>query len=173
MTVKLLERGHLFMKYSTGFRNNLLKKVLPPENRSIAEVSKETGVCDQTIRNWLFRLKNDNLNPEEGEISPEQRSPSEKMLLIFESKSLSSEAKGEWLRKNGIHSEHLVLWEQELRDQVNDKTGKDKNTIKEQKKKIISLKKELERKEKALAEMAALYTLKKKAEAIWGDDEED
>ena len=35
------------MKYSTGFRNNLLKKVLPPENRSIAEVSKETGVPDQ------------------------------------------------------------------------------------------------------------------------------
>ncbi len=106
------------MKYSTGFRNNIIKKVLPPENRSIAEVSKETGVSDQTIRNWLFRLKNDNLNPQDGEISPEQRSPSEKMSLIFESRSLSSEMKGEWLRKNGIHSEHLVLWEQELRDQA-------------------------------------------------------
>ena len=161
------------MKYSTGFRNTVIKKVLPPENRSIAEVSKETGVSDQTIRNWLFKLKNDNLNPEEGEISPEQRSPSEKMSLIFESRSLSSEAKGEWLRKNGIHSEHLVLWEQELRDQVNDKSNKEKETIKKQKKKIKSLEKELGRKEKALAEMAALMVLKKKAEAIWGEDEED
>ena len=161
------------MKYSTGFRNTILKKVLPPENRSIAEVSKETGVSDQTIRNWLFRLKNDNLSPQEGEVSPEQRSPSEKMSLIFEGKSLSAEAKGEWLRKNGIHSEHLVLWEQELRDQVNDRAGKEKELIKKQKKKIKSLEKDLERKEKALAEMAALYTLKKKAEAIWGDDEED
>lgn len=161
------------MKYSTGFRNNIIKKVLPPENRSIAEVSKETGVSDQTIRNWLFKLKNDNLNPQEGEISPEQRSPSEKMSLIFESHSLSPDMKGEWLRKNGIHSEHLVLWEQELRDQVNDKAGKDKETIKEQKKKIKNLEKELDRKEKALAEMAALMVLKKKAEAIWGEDEED
>ncbi len=161
------------MKYSTGFRNTILKKVLPPENKSIAEVSKETGVSDQTIRNWLLKLKNDSLNPQDGEISPEQRSPAEKMSLIFESKSLSSEIKGEWLRKNGIHSEHLVLWEQELRDQVNDKTDKDKETIKDQKKKIKTLEKELKRKEKALAEMAALYTLKKKAEAIWGDEEAD
>ena len=161
------------MKYSTGFRNNVIKKVLPPESRSIAEVSKETGVSDQTIRNWLFRLNNDNLNPQDGEVSPEQRSPSEKMSPIFESRSLSSETKGEWLRKNGIHSEHLVLWEQELRDQVNDKANKDKETIRNQKKKIKTLEKELDRKEKALAEMAALMVLKKKAEAIWGDDEED
>jgi len=147
------------MKYSTGFRNSVLKKVLPPENRSIREVSKETGVSEQTIRNWLLRLKDDNLNPEEGEISPEQRSPSEKMSLILESRSLSSETKGEWLRKNGIHSEHLVLWEQELRDQVNDKSIKEKETIKKQKKKIKSLEKELERKEKALAEMVALLIL--------------
>ncbi len=161
------------MKYSTGFRNNVLKKVLPPENRSIAEVSKETGVSDQTIRNWLSKLKNDSLNPQDGEISPEQRSPAEKMSLIFESRSLSSEAKGEWLRKNGIHSEHLILWEQELRDQVNNKASKDKETIKKLKKKNKDLEKELERKEKALAEMAALMVLKKKAEAIWGDEEAD
>jgi transposase-like protein len=161
------------MKYSTGFRNTVIKKILPPENRSIAEVSKETGVSEQTIRNWLLRLKNDNLIPQEGEISPEQRSPSEKMSLILESRSLPSEEKGEWLRKNGIHSEHLVLWEQELRDQVNDRIGKDKEVIKELKKKNKDLEKELERKEKALAEMAALMVLKKKAEAIWGDDEDD
>lgn len=150
-----------------------MKKVLPPENSPISEVSKETGVSEQTIRNWLLKLKNDNLDPKAGEVSPEQRSSSEKMSLLFESKSLSSEAKGEWLRKNGIHSEHLVLWEQELRDKVNDKANKEKQTTKKLKKRNKELEKELERKEKALAEMAALYTLKKKAEAIWGGDEED
>jgi transposase-like protein len=173
MTVKLLERSHLNMKYSTGFRNSVLKKVLPPENRSISEVSKETGISEQTIRNWIIKLENDNLDPGQGEISPELRSPSEKMSLLLESKSLSPDAKGEWLRKNGIHSEHLVLWEQELRDQVNDKASRDKETIKKQKKEIKKLEKELDRKEKALAEMAALMVLKKKAEAIWGEDEGD
>ena len=70
------------MKYSTGFRNSVLKKVLPPESRSISEVGKETGVSEQTIRNWLLKLKNDKLNPQDGEISPEQRSTSEKMKLL-------------------------------------------------------------------------------------------
>ena len=161
------------MKYSTGFRNNVLKKVLPPENRAIVEVSKETGVSEQTIRNWKFKLGNDTLDPQEGEVSSGHRSPSEKMSLILEGKSLSSEIKGEWLRKNGIHSEHLVLWEQELRDQVNGKVNKEKEAIRKQKKQIKKLEKELDRKEKALAEMAALMVLKKKAEALWGDGEED
>jgi len=34
------------MKYSAVFRNNVLKKVLPPERRSVMEVSK-------TIYGWL------------------------------------------------------------------------------------------------------------------------
>ncbi len=41
------------MKYSAGFKNNVLKKVLPPENRPISEVCKEAGVSDQKIWNWL------------------------------------------------------------------------------------------------------------------------
>ena len=46
---------------------------------------------------------------------------------------------------------------------------KKKRLLKENK----QLKKELAKKEKALAEMAALYTLKKKAEELWGEEEDD
>jgi hypothetical protein len=41
------------------------------------------------------------------------------------------------------------------------------------KKRIRELEKELNRKERALAEAAALLILRKKAQAIWGDKEED
>jgi len=44
---------------------------------------------------------------------------------------------------------------------------------KEDKKRIRQLEKDLQRKEKALAEAAALLILRKKAQAIWGDKEED
>ena len=40
------------MKYTTSFRNSVLKKILPPSNRSVASVSKETGVAVVTINNW-------------------------------------------------------------------------------------------------------------------------
>ena len=150
------------MKYSTGFKNSVLKKVLPPENRPISEVCKETGVSDQTIRNWLKLLKDDNLNVSDGEISPEYRNPSEKMTLLLEGRSIESGKIGEWLRKNGLHTEHLSLWEQELRDKISDKDKSDIQKYNELKKKYKILEKELLRKEKALAEAAALLVLKKK-----------
>lgn len=161
------------MKYTTGFKNNVLKKVLPPENRSISDVCKETGVSDQTIRNWLKLLKNDTLNLSDSEISPESRNTSEKMTLLLEGRSIEPEKLGEWLRKNGLHTEHLSLWEQELRDKISDKDKQIKQQYNELKKKYRALEKELLRKEKALAEAAALLILKKKADNIWGDSEDD
>ena len=40
------------MRYSQGFRESILKKVLPPESQSVAEVSRETGVGVWTIYQW-------------------------------------------------------------------------------------------------------------------------
>jgi len=149
-------------RYSTGFKNRVIKQILPPENKSISAICRETGVSDQTIRNWLKLLKNDKLDSIDGEISPDTRNPSEKMTLLLEGRSIESDQLGQWLRSNGLHTEHLSLWEQELRDNISDKNTKDKETIKELKKKTKKLEKELLRKEKALAEMAALLMLKKK-----------
>ncbi|NLJ19252.1 MAG: transposase [Globicatella sulfidifaciens] len=48
-----------------------------------------------------------------------------------------------------------------------------KNSLKEEQIKNKALQKELRRKEKALAETAALLVLRKKAQAIWGDNEDE
>ena len=71
------------------------------------------------------------------------------------------------------HSEHLPLWEQELREIVTEKEKRQREELIELKRRNKELEKELARKDKALAETAALLALKKKAEAIWGDDEDD
>jgi hypothetical protein len=43
------------MKYSEGFRNSLLRKVLPPENRSVYGVARETGMLSPTVTRARFR----------------------------------------------------------------------------------------------------------------------
>ena len=43
------------MGYSRAVKEGILKKVLTPERRSVAEVSRETGVNQQTIRNWIHQ----------------------------------------------------------------------------------------------------------------------
>jgi len=49
------------MKYSSGFKQGILKKVLPPESRPVVEISKETGIAEQTIRNLMEQVKNGTL----------------------------------------------------------------------------------------------------------------
>jgi transposase-like protein len=161
------------MKYSAGFRNAILRKVLPPESRPIGEVSKESGVSLTTLQNWIEKARKGILDQPGAELSPQDRMPGEKMKLLLESRKLSDEELGSWLRDRGLHSEHLNLWEQELVDIVTKKEAELKAENFELKKRARELEKELRRKEKALAETAALLTLKKKAQALWGDLEDD
>ena len=163
------------MKYSTGFRSSVLRKVLPPENRSVYSVAKEVGVSPITIQSWLSRLKAGTLelDGEETELGASQREASEKLKLLLESKSLSEEQLGEWLRQRGLHSEHLSLWEQELRNIVTDRQQELRRENSELKKENKKLKRELERKQAAMAEALALLTLKKKADILLGRDEVD
>jgi len=152
------------MKYSEGFRNSVLRKVLPPNSQSVYSVAKEVGVSAITIHSWLSKLKEGTLafNTEGSDPTPSQRGISEKFKLVMESKMLSDEETGEWLRKHGVHSEHLVLWEQELEGIVTNKQQDLKQQIAELKKENKKLKKERARDKSAMAEALALLTLKKK-----------
>ena len=161
------------MRYSQGFKESILKKVLPPESRTVAEISRETGVAAWTIYQWKRAAREGKLVGPGGEVRPDDRNPAEKLQLVIAGNALAEEQRGEWLREQGLHSEHLNLWEQELRDIVTDKDQKLRQELANTKKKLKETERELQRKEKALAEMAALLTLKKKADAIWGDAEED
>jgi transposase len=161
------------MRYTLGFKESVLKKVLPPESKSVAEVSQETGVAAQTIYQWKRAARDGKLTDTGGELRPGDRNPGEKLRLLLEGNGLEEEQRGQWLREHGLHSEHLNVWEQELRDIVTDKDQKLRQELAETKKRLKETERELARKEKALAEMAALVALKKKANAIWGDDEED
>jgi transposase len=160
------------MRYSLAFKESLIKKVLPPENRSIHSVAKEAGVAEQSLHNWLNKSKEGTLSKGDT-VGGGNRQPREKLRLLIESRGIREEDMGQWLRENGLHSEHLTQYEQELRDMVEDNNYKEKMENKKLREENKKLQRELSKKEKALAEMAALYTLKKKADALWGEDEED
>tara|TARA_R110001583_G_C5667535_1_gene410368 strand:- start:1375 stop:1623 length:249 start_codon:yes stop_codon:yes gene_type:complete len=57
--------------------------------------------------------------------------------------------------------------------QFDEQAKQNRQAAKAEKKRVKKLEAELRRKEKALAETAALLTLSKKAEAIWGPKDED
>lgn len=163
------------MRYSEGFRNSVLRKVLPPENRSVYLVAKEMGVSPMTLQNWLAKVKDGKMSvgSDGAEPTPSGRGASEKLRLLLESRTLTEDQKGDWLRRHGMHTEHLTLWEQELEGLVTDKQQNLKQENSELKKENKDLKKELARSQAAMAEALALLTLKKKADRLLGSDEED
>ena len=162
------------MKYSNGFKGSVVKQVLGG-GKSSYQVSKETGVNVVTVRSWLKRSKEGSLalDGSDGELAPGNRSPGEKLSLLIQSSGLADAELGEWLRTNGLHSEHLSLWEQELITMANDKQTILNAENVALKKENRELQKELVRKEKALAETAVLLTLKKKFQHLFQEDGEN
>ena len=161
------------MPYSRSVKVGVLKKVLPPESRNIASVSRETGISHQTIRNWINKEASGSLDEKDGEKGPRNLSSIEKYQLLMESKKIPKEELGEFLRKRGLHSQHLTLWDQEFAEMVKDNGKKQEKKVRDLQKKVRELEKELNRKDKALAETAALLVLKKKLNLLMGDPKDD
>jgi len=156
-------------------KNSILRKVLPPESRSVYQVAKETGISSATIHSWMLKVKEGKLEltPEGNDTGPKDWPPAQKFRLLMEGKLIPVDQRGEWLRINGLHSEHLTLWEQELTNLMTDKQEALKAENKVLKKKVVELEKAGNRKDKAMAEVVALLVLKKKLEERFGEDVED
>lgn len=162
------------MKYSEGFRASIVKKIQDGSGSSVYQVARETGINAATIKNWITQFKNGRLGLDGCDsISPSHRSPGEKLALLLEGQSISEDAKGDWLRKHGLHSEHLPMWEQELSSIMNDKQTDLKAENARLKKENKALLKDKKRQEKALSELAILISLKKNYPNLFGENEED
>ena len=91
--------------------------------------------------------------------------------MVVETAALSEVERGEYCRKRGIYPEHLQAWRracEQANGGVSPRTHGERSA---ERRRIHALESELRRKEKALAETVALLVLRKKAQAIWGEDE--
>lgn len=159
-------------RYSAQFRNQVLRKLLPPENRSALSLAKEYNLSVATIYGWKAKMKQGTLGEEAGVVGNKSRPLEEKLTLLLESGRIPEERKGEWLRGNGLHTEHLTVWEQEVREAMRKGVLELREELKAAKKKIKEQERELARKEKALAEMAIVLAIQKKtAELLRGTEE--
>lgn len=102
---------------------------------------------------------------------PQDWTSSEKFEALLKVNNMSEEEINSYCRTKGIFSHHLEVWKKEFKKEKSNKY-QDKRETNALKAEIKALQKELRRKDKALAEAAALLVLKKKVHEIWGSDEE-
>lgn len=161
------------MGYPDEFREEVLESVMSSKNTPMAHLAREFGINVGTLLVWrkeaglLDKIKE---KPDTQSSSDERFSIKEKLCMIKETFHMNELELGEYCRSKGILASDLKLWEEEITEPTKDLTTAERISLMNTNRK---LKKELERKEKALVEAAALLILSKKAEAIWGVKEEE
>ena len=163
------------MHYSPELKEAILRRLLPPNNESITKVSREEGIPQGTLTRWKNQAKAQGIAAPTGD-NTETWSTQDKFLIVVETASMNESDLAEYARKKGLYVEQIKAWRDAC---VNANGGIAKvaaslnHELKESQKARKKLEKEIQRKDKALAEAAALLVLSKKANAIWGDPEEE
>ena len=154
------------MAYSKELRERAIARMLPPINASISAVSRELNIPYPTLYTWRTES-----SKQPAAVSPTAESDDpfdsqSKFQVVLETATLNEVDLAAYCRSKGLYVEQIAQCEAAFNPKP--MSAAERASAK----RIQLLERELLRKEKALAEAAALMILRKKAEAIWGLGEE-
>ena len=160
--------------YTEEFREEIVKKMMPPNPSSLAALYEETGVSKPTLRAWRNKYREEGKAVPADPANPESWSGENKLSVVIETASLNEQRLSEYCRSKGLYVEQIGRWKEAAIAGNEDKerlTKGERGQWQQEKKKSRQLEKDLSRMESALAETAALLVLKKKAQLIWVGEE--
>ena len=159
-------------RYSPERRQSVLTKLLPPQNLSVPQVSRSEGISEQTLYNWLSQAKRDGVAvPGSRSKTSEDWSAEAKFAAVLETQSMNEEQKSQYCREKGLYPEQIQRWHQDFLNGVSNKSS-DSEALRHARNENKRLKRKIDRKDKALAESAALLVLSKKFQALWEDEDQ-
>lgn len=169
-------------KYSESFRKQAVEKSLRRgPSVTLDSLCLEWGVSRSALNSWTkqarakapMKARSDS-EPISTEKRPQDWGAEEKLTLLIACGTLDEAGVSEVCREKGIYPYHLEQWRSELTEGLSgDSEINSRTETKHLKNENRELKKDLRRKEKALAEAAALLILQKKVNALWDDSEDD
>ncbi len=155
-------------RYGQTFKDKAVARLLPPEGAAVEVVAREVGIGSGTLERWREDAQS---RPARGRAWTARA----RLEAVIATAAMPEAGKSAWCREQGVYPLELNKWwssataalaEPEDARASPQATRKDRKRIKE-------LERELLRKDRALAETAALLVLSKKVTAIFqkGEDE--
>ena len=139
------------VRYSEAFIDQALFKVYSRGKRSVKSVAVELNVNCHTVKNWMKRKEASTVGVlVSKERRPQDWSAEQQLLALHETHGLSGEALQTWCRESGLFAHHLTSWKTAFCADV--KVASGSREIRVLKDENEQLKRELVRKERALAE---------------------
>lgn len=163
-------------RHSTEFREQALSKVRQRGSRTVEDVARELNMSLGTLWKWLANAKLvDSAGAPQAELPAEVAaqswSPAQRLLALQETHPLSGPELHAWCRERGLFEHQLKAWRAAFCAPPAPESRESKSALRELQVKHDGLQRELRRKERALAEAAALLVLQKKYQALWEDEE--
>lgn len=157
-------------RFSKEFKENLILKSQGLSGSDLSDLAAKHGVLPNTLYLWRrSHAKTLGMSKKKKALSPE-----EKLEIVYKIGSLSEQETGELLRSKGLHSSEVEEWKQQFFSSVRGAGRPPKDPeLKKLQASERALKKDIRRKDKALAEMSARIVLLKKSHEIWGVPEDD
>jgi transposase-like protein len=158
--------------YSSEFKEQALRKVWQRESRTIESIATELNMATTTLKGWMQTAKREQKKMADNTAKrPEDWSIEARLLALQESHNLSDAELAAWCRNQGIFAHHLTQWRADFCALTTTAERTNAPEVRELKLTVKQLERELQRKEKALAEAAALLILQKKYQALWADED--
>lgn len=163
-------------RYSKEIKEAVVKRMMPPNSESVPSLCKELGISDATLYNWRKEARAAGIASPGNDRPSDKWSSEDKFLVVLETYTMNETELAAYCRQKGLYKEQIEAWKNTCltangRDLA--QTKQLNENLKEERNKRNELEKELRNKEKALAEAASLLLLRKKVQAIWGDQEEE
>jgi transposase-like protein len=155
--------------YSAEFKEQALLKVMQRGSRTIVSVADELHMNVLTLKNWMKGAAAVSRKEGTGDAKrPEDWSLEARLLALQQSHGLTDAALNAWCRERGLFAHHLAQWRADFCAVSRPESRREEaREVRELKQANGQLQRELNRKDKALAEAAALLVLQKKYRALF------
>ena len=164
-------------QYSTEFKAQALSRARARGSRTLESLAAELNMCLGTLKGWLKRsgfegagLPHAATLP--GDVPARQWTPVQRLLALNESHALSGPALHAWCREKGLFEHQLIQWRDAFcaAGQTPVASAAEQRlanaALRELQGRHDQLQREMRRKDRALAEAAALLVLQKKFQAL-------
>jgi transposase-like protein len=156
-------------RYGQAFRDRIVARLLPPESATIDVVSREVGVSIATLERWRATAL-----AAPGALTSTQRwTPAARLEAVITTAVLDEAARSAWCREQGLYPAELEAWKHDAIAGLGEPRAASAVEARQDRRRIKELERELHRKDKALAETAALLVLRKKLNAVFRDGEDE
>ena len=98
------------MGYSLERKEAVLRKMMPPNNQSIASLAKEEGISDATLHNWRAQAREQGRLMPDSDHSPNNWTSRDKFAVVLETAAMNGAGIAAYCLEKGIFPEQLTQW---------------------------------------------------------------